>query len=313
MVPWTYPLIIFAAIATGLFVSRRTQRTLPMEDWQRIGVAVGAFVGAMLGAKLPFVLSDWQELLNGRAWFADGKTILTGLAGGYLGVVVAKWSLGIHTRTGDSFAVPVAASVAVGRLGCFVAGCCYGTPTSLPWGVVFAQHDVPIAIEHVVGAERNHVSAGKHVVNAALHHAADVEVVGIEERRNRDAKHVGRRKVFSERPAEELIGRLLQAITARRAAELNQLRRGACLLPCPVRIAATVSTGAAAEAAEVLLDELPCPRAVERDAVGQDVEMVFRVDEPRERHDAVLRAVGIAQCVTIGMRARQRHEVGRLE
>ena len=141
MVPWTYPLIIFAAIATGLFVSRRTQRTLPMEDWQRIGIAVGAFIGAMLGAKLPFVLSDWQELLSGRAWFADGKTILTGLAGGYLGVVVAKWSLGIRTRTGDSFAVPVAASVAVGRLGCFVAGCCYGRPTSLPWGVVFAQHD----------------------------------------------------------------------------------------------------------------------------------------------------------------------------
>jgi phosphatidylglycerol:prolipoprotein diacylglycerol transferase len=141
MVPWTYPLIIFAALATGLFVSRRTQRTLPMEDWQRIGIAVGAFIGAMLGAKLPFVLSDWQELLSGRAWFADGKTILTGLAGGYLGVVVAKWSLGIRTRTGDSFAVPVAASVAVGRLGCFVAGCCYGSPTSLPWGVVFAQHD----------------------------------------------------------------------------------------------------------------------------------------------------------------------------
>lgn len=63
------------------------------------------------------------------------------MAGGYLGVVVAKWSLGIRTRTGDSFAVPVAASVAVGRLGCFVAGCCYGRSTALPWGVVFAQHD----------------------------------------------------------------------------------------------------------------------------------------------------------------------------
>ena len=140
MVPWTYPLIIGAAILTGLLVSRRTQRTLPLADSERIGIAVGAFIGAMLGAKLPFVLSDWQELVSGRAWFADGKTILTGMAGGYLGVVVAKWSLGIRTRTGDSFAVPVAASVAVGRLGCFVAGCCYGRPTALPWGVVFAQH-----------------------------------------------------------------------------------------------------------------------------------------------------------------------------
>ena len=36
--------------------------------------------------------------------------------------------------------MPVAASIAVGRLGCFVAGCCYGCETTVPWGVVFPQH-----------------------------------------------------------------------------------------------------------------------------------------------------------------------------
>lgn len=140
MVPWSYPLIMAAAIATGLFVSRFTRQPLALTDAQRLGIAIGAFIGAMLGAKLPFALSDWEELVSGRAWFADGKTILSGLAGGYLGVVVAKWAIGVRTRTGDSFAVPVAASIAVGRLGCFVAGCCYGSPTSMPWGVVFEQH-----------------------------------------------------------------------------------------------------------------------------------------------------------------------------
>ena len=40
---------------------------------------------------------------------------------------------------GDSFAVPVAASVAVGRLACFVGCCCYGAPTILPWGVDFGD------------------------------------------------------------------------------------------------------------------------------------------------------------------------------
>ncbi len=135
-----YQLIMAAAIVTGVLLSRLTRTATPLDDRQRVTVGVGAFVGAMLGAKLPFALSDWQELVNGAAWFGDGKTILTGLAGGYLGVVVAKWALDIHARTGDSFAMPVAASVAVGRLGCFVAGCCYGRPTDLPWGVVFAQH-----------------------------------------------------------------------------------------------------------------------------------------------------------------------------
>jgi phosphatidylglycerol:prolipoprotein diacylglycerol transferase len=57
--------------------------------------------------------------------------------GGYGGVELAKWVLDVRVKTGDSFGVPVAAAVAVGRLACFHAGCCYGTVTTLPWGVRF--------------------------------------------------------------------------------------------------------------------------------------------------------------------------------
>jgi len=93
----------------------------------------------MIGAKLPFVLSDWEGLKSGRAWFDGGKTIVLGLVGGYFGVELAKWSLGIRIKTGDSFAVPVPAAVAIGRLGCFVGGCCFGKPTTLPWGIDFGD------------------------------------------------------------------------------------------------------------------------------------------------------------------------------
>ena len=49
---------------------------------------------------------------------------------------------------------------------------------------------VSLAVEHVVGAEGDHVAARQYMVRAALHHAADVEVVGVEERRDRDAEQV---------------------------------------------------------------------------------------------------------------------------
>ena len=93
----------------------------------------------MIGAKLPFVLADWEGLASGRAWFENGKTIVFGLVGGYFGVELAKALLGVRVKTGDSFAVPVAAALAIGRLGCFVAGCCHGTVTTLPWGVDFGD------------------------------------------------------------------------------------------------------------------------------------------------------------------------------
>jgi phosphatidylglycerol:prolipoprotein diacylglycerol transferase len=136
-----YTLIMMLAVGAGVFLSRRMQRGLRLTNGEKLGVGLGAFCGAMLGAKLPFVLSDWEGMLSGAAWFASGKTILCGLVGGYFGVEIAKWSLGIRVKTGDSFAVPVAVAVGIGRLACFVGGCCYGTPTSLPWGVIFPAID----------------------------------------------------------------------------------------------------------------------------------------------------------------------------
>ena len=73
------------------------------------------------------------------AWLADGKTVVTGLAFGYLAVELTKLSLGVRVKTGDGLAFPLALALAVGRWGCFCNGCCYGVVTTLPWGVVF--HD----------------------------------------------------------------------------------------------------------------------------------------------------------------------------
>jgi prolipoprotein diacylglyceryltransferase len=136
-----YFLIMWMSLLVGYRLSRRTQQNLQLPPWQRIGIAAGAFTGAMIGAKIPFLFDSWEAFMSGATWFNNGKTILTGLVGGYLGVEIAKWVFEVKSKTGDSFVVPVAAAIAIGRLGCFYAGCCFGMPTDLPWGVVFATAD----------------------------------------------------------------------------------------------------------------------------------------------------------------------------
>jgi phosphatidylglycerol:prolipoprotein diacylglycerol transferase len=49
---------------------------------------------------------------------------------------------GIRVRTGDLFVVPLCLGIAIGRIGCFMAGLTddtYGTPTRLPWGIDFGD------------------------------------------------------------------------------------------------------------------------------------------------------------------------------
>src|SRR4051812_20713651 len=137
--PGIYPALMGLAVAIAILLGRRSQRRLGLSGAERLGIGLGAFCGGMIGAKLPFVLADWPGLLSGRAWFDNGKTIVFGLAGGYFGVELAKAWAGVRAKTGDSFAVPVGAAIAVGRLGCFAAGCCHGVATSRPWGVDFGD------------------------------------------------------------------------------------------------------------------------------------------------------------------------------
>jgi phosphatidylglycerol:prolipoprotein diacylglycerol transferase len=132
-----YALVMLAALTVLSVLLRRWQAKLPLLWWQKLGLGIGGFCGAMIGAKLPFALGDWEDLASGATWLADGKTILFGIVGGYFGVELAKWTLEVRIKTGDTFAVPVAVAVAIGRLACFVGGCCYGAPTNLPWGVRF--------------------------------------------------------------------------------------------------------------------------------------------------------------------------------
>ena len=139
-----YALFMLLAFAT-FFVVRRLQPArlgATNLDWQqRLILALSAFSGGAFGAKLGAIAEaaprdsiqlDWVTL------FSDGKTIMTGMAGAYIAVELAKFVCQIRAKTGDVYAMPTAAGMCVGRWGCFFNGCCFGTVTNLPWAVDFS-------------------------------------------------------------------------------------------------------------------------------------------------------------------------------
>jgi len=111
-------------------------RTLPLG--QRLVLVLAGFCGGALGAKVPFLFHG-EGLFSQTTWLSDGKTITTGLLGAYVAVEIAKLILGVTVKTGDTFALPLAVALCIGRWGCFCNGCCGGVATDWPWGVDFGD------------------------------------------------------------------------------------------------------------------------------------------------------------------------------
>ena len=135
-----YPVfMVLAFVAAGLvfaYNSRGENKTA--DSGAAYPIALAAFFGGLIGAKLPVVILNLQQGWSWQALLA-GRTIVGGLVGGTLGVLLVKRLLGIRGRHGNSFAAPIALGMAVGRVGCLLAGCCAGIPTTLPWGVDFGD------------------------------------------------------------------------------------------------------------------------------------------------------------------------------
>jgi phosphatidylglycerol---prolipoprotein diacylglyceryl transferase len=82
-------------------------------------------IGGLAGANL------LQLLATGL----PGKTIEGGIVGGWLAVIWVKRRFGIARPTGDLFALAIPAGEAIGRIACFVGGCCYGKVANVAWAV----------------------------------------------------------------------------------------------------------------------------------------------------------------------------------
>jgi len=128
---------------TGLAVFYWSAKDRQFPPQKILLLSMAGLIGGVIGAKLIRWLMDWQTFSSNPHAILDpqlgGRTIIGGIIFGWLAVEFAKLAMGIKRSTGDSFALALPAGEAVGRIGCFFNGCCYGIPTNVPWAVF--QHD----------------------------------------------------------------------------------------------------------------------------------------------------------------------------
>ena len=127
--------LLGVAAATAVFVIEVRRRRVG--DARLWWVVMGALLGGGIMAKAStawrYLASDPDPSLMGVVLYG-GKSVLGGLAGAYVGAVIAKRIVRYRVSTGDLFAPAVALGMAVGRVGCFLTEQ-IGTPTSMPWGI----------------------------------------------------------------------------------------------------------------------------------------------------------------------------------
>jgi len=140
---YTHDVFTVAGILAGLALYYRALRRDRVLDGRIVLISLAALAGGAIGARL---ITSWEildeitaaDLPITYAITHGPRSIIGGLAGGYLAIVLTKRALGYTLSTGDYYAAAIPLALLIGRVGCFLSELPLGTPTDLPWGMTVA-------------------------------------------------------------------------------------------------------------------------------------------------------------------------------
>ena len=141
----TYGLFVAIGFFVALLVAvkiGKTREGIPPQRIMDMGFII--ILSAIVGSRVLYVLMNITYYSN-HPW--DMFKIWEGglvFSGGIVAVLLTiPWYVRRHHlsfwKTCDLWAPAVAVGQAIGRIGCLMAGCCYGKPTDLKWGIVFTH------------------------------------------------------------------------------------------------------------------------------------------------------------------------------
>ncbi len=146
----TYGLLLAIGMLLALFVASKlaARDGLPRERIYDLGL--WTLIGGLVGSKILMFFTEDNVDVFSLDFLRSGGVYYGGFIGGFFALLLLiRWYKLPFWKVADAFAPGVALGQAIGRQGCFAAGCCWGKPTDSIFGVHFTQaaHDftgVPI-------------------------------------------------------------------------------------------------------------------------------------------------------------------------
>jgi phosphatidylglycerol:prolipoprotein diacylglycerol transferase len=146
----TYGVFLALAFLSAIFVTVRLAERDGLPKEKIYDLCLWLLLSSLVGSKLLMFFTEPEYRQNPKLLFSldflrSGGVFYGGLIGALLAgfFLMRRWKLP-WWKTADACAPGIALGNVLGRQGCFSAGCCWGKPTTLPWGVRFTQagHDV---------------------------------------------------------------------------------------------------------------------------------------------------------------------------
>lgn len=144
----TYGLVLVLGFFASLWLAKRQGKLDGLSPEAVSDLAITLLMAGILGSKLLMIGVD---LVRGVIGFGDIFSLPTLRAGGHIhggilgGALAFVWRCRVlklaPAVTLDALAPAVALGQGLGRLGCFAAGCCFGSECQLPWAVTYHSHD----------------------------------------------------------------------------------------------------------------------------------------------------------------------------
>ena len=141
----TYGVFLAIAFLSAILITTRLAERDGLPRERIYDLSLWMLLASLIGSKILMLFTEPEYRENPLALVSLDFLRSGGVFyGGLLGAVIAGYFLMKRYRlpwwkTADACAPGIAIGNFFGRQGCFSAGCCWGEPTSLPWGVKFTE------------------------------------------------------------------------------------------------------------------------------------------------------------------------------